>query len=103
MYVLLAVLLTLFSPVAVSSDEFDEPETDTAADLAVTEETPMEIVSTLRGISYIGDKTYNLSAYRDEERGAKITATDDTGILCAIYLDLDEDGTEENFSVTYYR
>ncbi len=97
--VLLAALLISFCCANVSANESDDHDTGTA--ITVSEDNPVEIVSALKGIPYIGDKTYNLSAYWSEENIPMITATNDIGIICAFYLDLDEDGTEEIFSVTY--
>jgi hypothetical protein len=74
---------------------------DVVSELRFKEKDPVRVVSAIKGIPYIGDQSYNLSAYWKEENWPAITATGATGILGAFFIDLDEDGTDEIFSVTY--
>lgn len=62
---------------------------------------PTEVASQVKNMSYIGDQTYPLSAGRDENNQVFVSSVGLTGILSALEMDIDEDGDNEIFTVSY--
>lgn len=62
---------------------------------------PETVAAELKGLPYIGTQSYDMPVSWGEDNRPHMAAANTTGVLCARYLDLDGDGTEEIFSVTY--
>lgn len=62
---------------------------------------PVEIVASVKNLSYMGNRIYPLTAGRGVDNNLGVSSVGQTGILYAAELDMDEDGNKEILTVTY--
>ena len=82
----------------------DDPEEDEDSEKTVSTDEISDTAETVEkamGLQYTGNQIYDLSLQRDEDNHSALYPEMESGILAAFSMDLDEDGEEEIFSVSY--
>ena len=86
--------------ILLNGDDVGSAETEETS-VPQNQTEPVEIVASVKNLSYMGNRIYPLTAGRGVDNNLGVSSVGQTGILYAAALDMDEDGNKEILAVTY--